>query len=440
MNTGIKTITIKGYKSISEEQSIDIKPLTILAGANSSGKSSFIQPLLLMKQTLEAPYDPPPLLIDGPNINFRYHEEFLSKTKLGQDKNFYIGITADETKIQVYFKKEDNQLIIEKMDCERFSDFIFEFTYPFHKKFTLNENMTSEEIRKFITHIEMSGVTEKNNYFIARVKCFLKIIPFLASEKKPETFSVEPYYDPSKNVEGNIRNIINLSGIRGNPSRNYPITGINDTSYFTGNFENYVASIIHNWEIKKNIEKLDSLKEDIETLGINKKVKTNKIDDTRIEIKVSRYNNSNNDDLVNISDVGLGVSQALPILVALNVAKENQIVYIEQPELHLHPKAQVNMAKVLAKASKRGVKVVIETHSSLLLLAIQTLVAKNELDKSLVKLHWFTQDKSGNTRVSSADLDENGAFGEWPEDFGQVELHAESNYLDAIESKFMEEG
>ena len=51
-------VTVAGYKSIYKEQSIEIKPLTILAGANSSGKSSIMQPLLLLKQTLEAGYDP----------------------------------------------------------------------------------------------------------------------------------------------------------------------------------------------------------------------------------------------------------------------------------------------------------------------------------------------------------------------------------------------
>ena len=53
---GITRITVGGFKSIVEEQSIEVRPLTILAGANSSGKSSIMQPLLLLKQTLEAPY------------------------------------------------------------------------------------------------------------------------------------------------------------------------------------------------------------------------------------------------------------------------------------------------------------------------------------------------------------------------------------------------
>ena len=75
---GITKIAVKGFKSIAEECEIDIRPLTILAGANSSGKSSIMQPLLLLKQTLEAPYDPGPLLIDGPNVQFTAAAQFLS--------------------------------------------------------------------------------------------------------------------------------------------------------------------------------------------------------------------------------------------------------------------------------------------------------------------------------------------------------------------------
>ena len=55
-----------------------MRPLTILAGANNSGKSSIMQPLLMMKQTLEATYDPGPLKLDGPNVYFTSAEQFLS--------------------------------------------------------------------------------------------------------------------------------------------------------------------------------------------------------------------------------------------------------------------------------------------------------------------------------------------------------------------------
>ena len=66
----ITGLTIEGYKSFGKKQHLQIRPLTLLAGANSSGKSSVIQPLLLLKQTLDAPFDPGPLKIDGPNVAF----------------------------------------------------------------------------------------------------------------------------------------------------------------------------------------------------------------------------------------------------------------------------------------------------------------------------------------------------------------------------------
>jgi hypothetical protein len=62
-------------------------------------------------------------------------------------------------------------------------------------------------------------------------------------------------------------------------------------------------------------------------------------------------------------------------------------------------------------------------------------VAKGDLDPELVRLHWFTRDAEGVTQVSSAKPDANGAFGDWPEDFGDVALESEQKYLDAVEDR-----
>src|SRR5262249_55450686 len=148
------------------------------------------------------------------------------------------------------------------------------------------------------------------------------------------------------------------------------------------------------------------------------KVVANPASDTRVELQVGRLpkqSMSEGYDLVNIADVGVGVSQTLPVLVALYAASPGQLVYLEQPETHLHPRAQSAMARVLADAAKRGVRIIVETHSSLLLLGIQTLVAEGEMAPGLIKLHWFSRDAAGATTVRSADLDEAGAYGDWPE-------------------------
>ena len=123
-------------------------------------------------------------------------------------------------------------------------------------------------------------------------------------------------------------------------------------------------------------------------------------------------------------------------LVALLVADPGQLVYVEQPELHLHPRAQCALASMLADTARRGVRLIVETHSALLLLSVRTLIANAKLDPDLVKLHWFSLSREdGSTAVSSADLDEDGAYGAWPEDFGDIELAAEGRYLDAVEQR-----
>ncbi|MBM3499590.1 MAG: ATP-binding protein, partial [Armatimonadetes bacterium] len=93
---GITKITVKGFKSLANETSIDIRPLTILAGANSSGKSSIMQPLLLLKQTLEVGYDPGALLLDGPNVRFTSADQLLTRVAGGaQSSELVVGIEVD---------------------------------------------------------------------------------------------------------------------------------------------------------------------------------------------------------------------------------------------------------------------------------------------------------------------------------------------------------
>ena len=124
----------------------------------------------------------------------------------------------------------------------------------------------------------------------------------------------------------------------------------------------------------------------------------------------------------------------LPVLVSC-YGLRGQIVAIEQPEIHLHPRAQTSFAILLAAAVGRGVRIVVETHSSLLLRAIQTLVAQGEISSDDIALHWFSRNPiSGSTTVSTAALDRFGSFGDWPEDFDEVTLKADHDYLTASEA------
>ncbi|MCU0517494.1 MAG: DUF3696 domain-containing protein [Oscillatoria sp. Prado101] len=240
---------------------------------------------------------------------------------------------------------------------------------------------------------------------------------------------------PFRLFDPHIRKVIHVPGLRGNPERTYKLTPVG--SDFKGTFENYVASVVNQWQKIKD-KRLQDLGRFLETLGLTCKVEAKQVDDTQVELQVGRLpRRGRGIDMVSIADVGFGVSQVLPVLVAILGAETGQLVYIEQPEIHLHPRAQAALAEVLAEAASRGVRIVVETHSELLLLAVQSLVAEGKILPEEVKLHWFTRREDGVTEVSSADLDEAGAFGDWPEDFGDVSLKLESRYLDAAEARLL---
>lgn len=364
--SGISGIGAEGFKSIRKRTEIAIRPLTILAGANSSGKSSILQPALLMKQTLEAPYDPGALLLDGPHVRFTAASQLFSRFG-GKSSNTFLATirTVQGRTAMVHFKKQPKG----GLDVE-----------------------------------------------------------WVGGNGSLPSLSVDL-------VRNQLSAIIHVPALRGNPERTYKTTAVGDK--FAGTFEPYVASIIHHWQATKDIRR-KQLGVALQKLELNWHIQASRVDDTRVELSVARLKQKTaggERDLVSIADVGFGISQCLPVLVALLTAKPGQLVYIEEPEIHLHPRAQVALAQILADVANRGVRVVIETHSSLLLLGVQALVAEGALSPDLVALHWFSLTKDGATQVRSADLDETGAFGEWPEDFAEVTLDAQSRYLDAAEKR-----
>jgi len=410
----ITSITVAGYKSLVTKQTIDVRPLTILAGANSSGKSSIIQPLLLLKQTLEAPYDPGPLLLDGPHVRFTSAEQMLSRIAGNRSAHsLRIGFETTREGLELGFEFEEKSRIQIRELIHRNGE---------GEVSELRTDLSREDIRRLIP----DGMwTSTRNFEVVRDRFFLTILS--ASEGRG--------FFPAHWMASSIEDIIHVPGLRGNPERTYKTSAIGHQ--FSGEFQNYVASIIRNWQETKDSDELRSLGEALETLGLVWKVEAQSLDDTRIEIRVSRLPRSKRGggDLVSIADVGLGVSQALPVVVALLVAKAGSLVYIDEPELHLHPRAQRQMARILADAAKRGVIVVAETHSSLLLSGIQTLIAEGKLDPKIVKLHWFERNAvNGATAVRSADFDRQGAYGDSPVDFGEVLLDADKEYLDAVEN------
>jgi hypothetical protein len=404
MADGITRIAVEGFKSIVKRQEIEIAPLTILAGANSSGKSSIMQPLLMLKQTLEATYDPGPLKIDGPNVKFTSSHQFLSKKGLALSPRFLrLEIMAENVGLNITFVKREALEVLEET-----------FIMP-GNRIALRPEMSQQDLRSVLD----SRRKDLGELSIVRDRFLLSIMG--------EFELISTIYETP-----DIQGVIHVPGLRGNPLRTYQRAATGPS--FPGTFEHYVASLIWQWQ-SSNERQYVLLNRDLSQVGLAGKVVAKKLNDVELDLQVNRLADPESEDLISVADVGFGVSQTLPVLVALRTADEGQLVYLEEPEIHLHPRAQTKLADILADAAKRGVRVVAETHSSLLLRAIQTLVAKGDLDPELVRLHWFTRDSEGATEVKSAKLDSNGAFGDWPEDFDDVALDSEQQYLDAVEDR-----
>jgi hypothetical protein len=430
----ISGVTVRGFKSICAEQRIEIRPLTILAGANSSGKSSFIQPLLLLKQTLEAPGDPGALLLDGPNVRFTSAEQLLSRIPgkdCGRDFSIRLDLLQGES-LELLFRRQERK----GFEVERMS-----YVAP-KERTEITPSMTHEEILQILPQPwkSLHQDLEKREkvalrWTVTRERCFL-FLELTRVEEPKRRISFGPYgISPSSRFVPFIQGIIHLPGLRGNPRRTYPKAAGGPN--FQGTFESYVASVIAQWQSEEK-KKLEELGRILERMGLTWKVEAKPIDDTQVELKVGRLVHSKRGgahDLVSIADVGFGVSQSLPVVVALLAAGPGQLVFLEQPEIHLHPLAQRRLAYVLRDAVKRGVIAVVETHSPLLLREVQTLVANEEMPSESVGLHWVHRENDGSTTVTTATLDEDGGYGNWPEDFDQTELDAEKDYLDAVEAK-----
>jgi predicted ATPase len=429
-------LSVEGYKAIRERNQLRVAPLTIVSGVNSSGKSSFIQPFLMMKQTLDSAFDPGPLLLHGPNVKITDYSQMLSRGKSRADitTSFTAGMAQGDFSRSVTFSATDQQIGIAQDHIQSPTG-----------RISLSEKLTptrQRKLREEFSHLAERWVSifqrEEGNtdwtFEVSRNRCFLELNVAMNTRNGLFRIGVTDEFGSDDRWVDFLRGIIHVPGLRGNPERAYPRSAVGSTH--PGTFETYVASLVFEWS-SKNHNNLAKLSRQLEQLGLTWKLSARKLNDASIELNVGRMPHAQQggaNDLVNVADVGFGVSQTLPVLVALIAAQPGQVVYIEQPEIHLHPRAQLALADALIDAANRGVYVVAETHSSLIIRGIQTSIAEGSFSPRNLSLNWFGRDpQSGFQTITAADVDDAGRFGDWPLDFDEVSREADWTYLEAVD-------
>lgn len=135
-----------------------------------------------------------------------------------------------------------------------------------------------------------------------------------------------------------------------------------------------------------------------------------------------------------LTNVGVGVSQVLPIVVTCLLSPPGSTIIVEQPELHLHPAVQAKLADFFISLMLTGKQCIIETHGEHLVERLRFRVAQDRSDKVLnsTKIYFFER-KEGATKFRDIKLNRYGAIEDWPDDFfDQSQKESEHIVLQAL--------
>ncbi len=119
-------------------------------------------------------------------------------------------------------------------------------------------------------------------------------------------------------------------------------------------------------------------------------------------------------------NVGFGISYALAIIVTLLIAQKDQIVIMENPEAHIHPRGQAELGRLLTLVAASGSQLIVETHSDHVINGIRSAVKDKCVPCGDVQFPWFYKITTGNeqyTDVINIQVDKNGELSEYPKDF-----------------------
>ena len=416
----ITHIRMKNFKSWKDSDKVKLAPLTGFFGTNSSGKSSLLQMLLLLKQTVERK--------DADEVIFFGDE--TSYTNLGDFREVIHGHNVEESLELGFGCKLQEPLTIttfQQIDKYRqqyafaaldIDSFIYDTT--------IRENTGSMSIEHFSYTVgpeDIKKIKWKNgNLFygdrqrgqVSVTKCY----------GPPKSGHVDFLLPLSSAFENLFKHVYPLGPTRVHPQRLYHWEGTDPDSVGQSG-EDLIASLLNarvdqtttpyegqNVLIEERISAWLQKMELAYSFAIKRTGTQNSRD---YEVRIQKSPNSAN---VTLADMGYGLSQFLPVLVHCYYAPEGSTLILEQPGIHLHPMAQAQLADLLIEVvNERKLQILVESHSEHLLTRLQRRIAEKQIDQNNVALY-FCRNNEGVSTIEKLDVDsESGDIKNWPENF-----------------------
>lgn len=398
---------LTNFKAWKDTGDVAMKPVTLLLGTNSSGKSTLIQSLLLLKQTVQSPDRSIHLNLGGDEINdlFNFGDfENLLRQGTAAPRQFSLKFT---------FKAAPSPRVSE-------GSFFCSYVQNSSGGVVIQEWEVSTDARRFRALRREKGAysvmvddenqpREKGRHLSPERSVSLPAEAIVMLGQDGPLLE-----DLSLAIRRELENIVYLGPLRRKPERDYVWNKSKPGE--VGSDGHRAVDVLLASALMKSGDQLRVIE------GVSHWLARMKVAD-RLEVKQlgrsTRYEVVVHRDGVeaNLRDVGIGISQVLPVLIIAHFAPTGSTIVLEEPEIHLHPLAQSVLAELFVEVSKaRSVQFIVETHSEHLFRRMQTLIAKEQIAPSDAAMY-FVEREGKAARLRELDIDDYGRVINWPPEF-----------------------
>jgi predicted ATPase len=436
-------LRVKNFKAWKDSGDIRLAPLTVLFGSNSAGKTSIPQLLLLLKQTAESPDRARALqlgdgrtLVDAGTFDDAVHGHDISEPvefSLSWSLGHELTIT-DPLSLRDYAGQNlsfQARIIADTRHQPRTSSFRYELKIDDNTAIDLSVTEKSEGKRQ---RKKLEFDLSSDSYPLTRHLGRPWALP------EPQRFygfpdEVAAYYQNAAfssdfvlELERLLKSILYVGPLREYPKRLYLWSGeVPDHVGIKG--ERAVEAILaagdraFNWKPKQKTKPLPQLvAERLRTMGLIHSFAVKPLGQHRKEYEVLVQTSPKLPE-VKLTDVGFGVSQVLPVIVECFYVPRRSIVIFEQPEIHLHPRVQADLADLFVDAIRaredstpRDCQFIIESHSEHFLRRLQRRIAEEEISNEDAALY-FIHTEGAEARIEQLEVDLFGNIKNWPPNF-----------------------
>jgi len=414
----LNNLTLKNFKALREIQ-IDFGRITIFIGPNSSGKSSALQALTLLKQSRGQSQ----LVTSGNLSNLGNYSDVAHRYTRDKQIEYRISGTVPEpsmgyARLEYEVRFDQNGMVRSQhlgVDSPA-------FTVNGQWNSLGNSSIEPEPIRVFRSTVNMVPqriVTEPIR------------INSLTFDQDADEVDRERAQTVLRAIFSGIADLLSrvyvVPALRGFDKPVYPLQDSSVTDFFTSSSPDHhaasvLSTILYRRELEEAISRFSS-----RALGVRLGVRAVPPKQVAAEAQ------SDNGSRINLVNEGFGANQLIGLLAQLVVSPPDSIVCIEEPEIHLHPRAQSALAGVFSEFVADGARrIVLTTHSEHILMGLLTEVAQGRLEAGQLRVYYMQKDTTGVAHAELLEVDELGRLSGGMKGFFEANIDELENYLKAL--------